>query len=311
MRTVFFGTPEIAVPALAALAESTNLVTVYCQPDRPAGRGMRLIEPPIKKKALELGLRVQQPVKVRDGRLATELRELQVDYALVLAYGRILPQDVLDAPRLGCLNLHASLLPAYRGAAPINWAIINGERETGISLMQMDEGMDTGPVFLKRRLSIREDQNAGELAAELSELAASMVREDLPKVPAGEATCTPQNAALATLAPPIRAEHTGIDFSKPVRQIINQVRGLFPKPAATTQAGKKRLKLVRVSAGPADLGAGHAPGTIVRADKGGLFVRCGEGCLKIDIAQLEGKKALPARDLVNGRALVEGMVLGS
>src|SRR5262245_61527634 len=172
MRTVFFGTPELAVPAFRALAETTEVVGVVCQPDRPAGRGLRLTEPAVKRAARELGIDVHQPVKVKTGNLHDWLGERRVDVAVVLAYGRMLPKAVLDVPGRGCMNLHASLLPRYRGAAPINWAIARGERETGVSLMQMDEGMDTGPVFTMRSIEIGPEETAGELAARIAELSA-------------------------------------------------------------------------------------------------------------------------------------------
>src|SRR5689334_20250065 len=186
MRAVFFGTPELAVPSLRALSEVSEVVGVVCQPDRPAGRGLELRQPAVKRVALELGLTVYQPEKVRTGELANWLLERDLDVALVLAYGRILPKPVLEAPRRGCVNLHASLLPRYRGAAPIQWAIVRGEQQTGISLMQMDEGLDSGPVYSRHEIGIGPDETGAELAARLSELAAQVVRADLARVVKGE-----------------------------------------------------------------------------------------------------------------------------
>src|SRR5689334_7222204 len=239
MRTVFFGTPELAVPALRELASTTNVLGVVCQPDRPAGRGLELREPAVKRAARELGIEVYQPVKVKTGELAVWVRARQPDVAVVLAYGRILPPAVLAAPRRGCMNLHASLLPRYRGAAPIQWAIMRGETETGIALMQMDEGLDTGPVYSERRTPILGEDDAATLSGKLAELAAVVVREDLPRAVSGELVAIPQDGSLATFAPPLDREHARIDWAASAPVIVNQVRGLSPRPGAfTTKAGR-------------------------------------------------------------------------
>lgn len=185
MRAIFFGTPDIAVPSLEALREVAEVVAVVCQPDRPAGRGLELRAPPVKERALALGFEVVQPEKVKTPEFAAWVEARKADVALVIAYGRILPKAVLEGPRRGCMNLHASLLPRYRGAAPIQWAIVRGETETGVCLMQMDEGMDTGPVFTRRAIPIGRDETAGELGGRLGRLAAELVREDLPRAVAG------------------------------------------------------------------------------------------------------------------------------
>jgi methionyl-tRNA formyltransferase len=309
VRTVFFGTPGIAVPALRALAASTELVGVVCQPDRPSGRGLELHEPEVKQAARELGVEVHQPVKVKTGNLDTWLREREPDVAVVLAYGRILPPAVLSAPRRGCMNLHASLLPLYRGAAPIQWAIISGETRTGISLMQMDEGLDTGPVYAVRELPILDDDDAGALAERLAELAAVVVREDLPRAVSGELRPVPQDGARATYAPPLTREDARIDWTQDARAIVNRIRGLSPRPGAFTTLGKKTLKVLAARPGPAGDSVGPA-GEVVRADKGAVFVAAGRGLVEILRGQLEGKKAMAAADLVNGRALRSGDVLG-
>ncbi|HVU01171.1 MAG TPA: methionyl-tRNA formyltransferase [Polyangiaceae bacterium] len=309
MRTLFFGTPDIAVPALRALAETTTLVGVVCQPDRPAGRGLELAEPAVKRAARELGVEVHQPVKVKTGNLHEWIAERNVDVAVVLAYGRILPAAVLEAPKRGCLNLHASILPRYRGAAPIQWAIIRGETETGISLMQMDEGLDTGPVFSVRRIPIAPEDDAGTLTEKLAALAAAVVREDLPRALSGTATAMPQDPALATHAPPLTREHGRIDFAADAGSIVNLVRGLSPRPSATTTVSGKLLKVLaaRVASGTERLGE---PGAVVRAEKGALWVAAGRGAVELVRAQLEGKKAVSGADLVNGRAVKLGDVLG-
>jgi len=310
VRTVFFGTPDIAVPSLLALAEVSEVVGVVCQPDRPAGRGLELAVPAVKKAAIDLGIDVHQPVKVKTGNLDEWIRERAPDLGVVLAYGRILPRKVLDAPRLGCVNLHASLLPAYRGAAPIQWAIINGETETGISLMQMDEGLDTGPVLSTAKLRIEPRDDSGTLSARLAELAAEVVRRDLPRLVGGELSPVAQDEARATLAPPLTRDHGRVDWARNSREIENLVRGLAPKPGAfTTHSGKllKLLAVARTEAAP----RGEKPGTIARADKGGAFVATGDGAVELLVAQMEGKRPLSGRDLVNGRMLKQRDVLGT
>jgi methionyl-tRNA formyltransferase len=310
VRTVFFGTPDIAVPALRALAQVTEVVGVVCQPDRPKGRGLALAEPAVKTVAREIGLEVHQPVKVKTGNLDEWVRAHDADLGVVLAYGRILPQAVLDTPRLGFVNLHASLLPAYRGAAPIQWAIIRGETETGISLMQMDAGLDTGPVFLERRIPILPDENAGALSARLAVLAATVVSEDIPRLFRGELQAVAQQTDRATLAPPLEKEHGRIDWRLSGRDIKNLTRGLNPRPGAFTTLSGKTVKILAVEPSGA-APAGGAPGAVVRADKSGAFVATGDGAVELLVAQVEGKRPLSGRDLVNGRSLKEGDVLGS
>jgi methionyl-tRNA formyltransferase len=310
VRAVFFGTPEIAVPALIALSEIAEVVGVVCQPDRPAGRGLSLKEPAVKRAALSLGLDVHQPVKVKTGTLHEWLAERAPDFALVLAYGRILPAPVLAAPRRGCLNLHASLLPRYRGAAPIQWAIIRGESETGVSLMQMDEGLDTGPVYKERRVPILSEDDTETLSQKLAELAAVVVREDVPAAVRGDLVAKPQDSSLMTLAPPLTREHGVVDWLRSPTEIVNLVRGLAPRPGAQTRVRGHTLKILSAKVGPKSTDGG-APGRIVRADKGGVFVTAGDGIVELLRAQLEGRKPATGADLVNGRALALGDTLGT
>ncbi len=307
-RAVFFGTPEIAVPALRALTEVADVVGVVSQPDRPAGRGMQLRAPAVKEAALALSLPVYQPEKVRTGELESWVRELQPDVALVMAYGRILPLGVLRAPRLGCLNLHASLLPHYRGAAPIQRSIMAGERRTGIALMQMEEGLDTGPVFTSRALVIHREETAGELADRLAALAADVTRDEVPKVVLGERNAVPQDHALATHAPPLTRADGALDFSRAAEALVNQICGLSPRPGAHARvvrpgSAPRGLKVLRARTAP-EIQTG-APGAVI-IDGTRLLVATGRGLLEIVEAQLEGKRALSARDLVNGRSLLEG-----
>jgi methionyl-tRNA formyltransferase len=310
MRALFFGTPAIAVPSLDALHDLAEIAGVVCQPDRPAGRGLALTPPPVKVRALELGLPVLQPAKIRTPEFAQWVRDAAADFALVIAYGRILPPAVLEAPRRGCLNLHASILPRYRGAAPITWAVVNGETETGISFMAMDEGMDTGPVFTLHRLPIGPETTADELGVALGQLAADVVRADLARIVAGEIAATPQDGAAATTAPLLDKEHGRIDWRKPAAAVHDHVRGMTSWPGAFTAAQGKTLKVLESRVGAAT-GVAGAPGTVVTAGKQGIDVACGEGTLRILRAQAEGRKALGAAELVGGRALVAGMILGA
>ncbi|WP_437774622.1 methionyl-tRNA formyltransferase [Sorangium sp. So ce1097] len=311
MRALFFGTPAIAVPSLEALASIADVVGVVCQPDRPAGRGLELKAPPVKVKARELGIPVVQPEKIRTPEFAAWVRDADVDVALVIAYGRILPKAVLEAPRRGCMNLHASILPRYRGAAPITWAIVGGEAETGVSLMQMDEGMDTGPVHAVHRTPIGPDTTADELAVELGALAARVVRDDLRRAVDGALPLTPQDHAAATHAPLLKKEDGRIRWDGSARQIHDHVRGMTSWPGAFTTVEGKALKVL---AARVESEAAHSeapPGTVVMAARGVVIVACGAGAIQIVRAQAEGRKPLAAADLVAGRTLQAGMVLGT
>jgi len=307
VRAVFFGTPAIAVPALRALTEVAEVVGVVCQPDKPAGRGLNLQPPAVKVAALELGFEVHQPVKVKTGNLDEWLRERTPDVALVMAYGRILPTAVLSAPTRGCMNLHASLLPRWRGAAPINWSIIHGDHETGICLMQMDEGLDTGPVYARRAIPIGDDETAGELAERLAATSAQLVREELARAVAGELEAMPQEHDKSTHAPPLERADGALNFSKTARDLVNLVRGLAPRPGAHTLLNGKPLKITqaRLSSTPS---AGE-PG-LVSVDQKRVLISTIDGTFELVRAQLEGRKELPAQDLINGRALKPGDLLG-
>ncbi|PKN43791.1 MAG: methionyl-tRNA formyltransferase [Deltaproteobacteria bacterium HGW-Deltaproteobacteria-20] len=308
MRALFFGTPDVAVPALEALHDIADVVGVVCQPDRPAGRGMTLRPPAIKVAAERLGLPVHQPAKIKRPPLADWVAEQNVDVALVMAYGRILPQAVLDAPRRGCMNLHASLLPKLRGAAPINWAVARGEKETGICLMQMDAGMDTGAVLSSRSISIGPDETAGELADRLAQLAARVVRDDLLRAVEGKLTPQPQAEAQATYAPVMTKDDGRIDWSAPAEQVHAHVRGMTPWPGAFTTLGDKPLKVLRTRLHGGDVAS--PAGTLVIADSTCVLVACGAGLLELVSLQLPGKKGMPAGAMVVGRTLRAGDVLG-
>jgi methionyl-tRNA formyltransferase len=301
-RAIFFGTPEFAVPTLRALCEVAEVVLVVTQPDRPKGRGMKLAPPPVKELALSLGIPVEQPTKVRTPDFAERLRALKADVAVVVAYGRILPAGVLAAPRLGCVNVHASLLPKLRGAAPIQWSIVRGERETGVCLMQMDEGLDTGPVFARRSLSIGPDETTAELSERLSALGAELLRDELPHYLAGERPPVAQEHALATLAPILRKEDGAVDWSRPAAQLHDLVRGFSPWPSAYTFVAGLRLKLHRTQVVE---GQGE-PGTILSAGRDGIVVACAGGALRLLEVQAEGARRMTAAEFLVGHKLEPG-----
>jgi methionyl-tRNA formyltransferase len=295
------------VPALKALREVASVVAVVCQPDRPAGRGLEMRPPPVKRAAIELGLPVHQPAKVKTPDFAAWLRSLDLDVALVLAYGRILPQAVLDTPRCGCMNLHASILPAYRGAAPINWAIVRGETETGVCLMQMDAGMDTGPVLACRRIRIGEEETAGELADRMGQLAAEVVRRDLERAVRGELAPTPQDHARASYAPMLKKQDGVVPWGRSARQVHDHIRGMTPWPGAFSWLRGKMLKIHKARVHSDETPA--APGTVVMCDRAMVVVGCGAGTVALEVVQMEGRRAINAGEMVSGRGIAVGDVL--
>lgn len=308
-RAVFFGSPEFAVPSLVALTEVADVLAVVAQPDKPAGRGLTLRPPAVKVRALELGLPVLQPRKLRDGALAQQLRELALDVAVVIAYGRILPLDVLTAPRLGCVNLHGSLLPRWRGAAPIQWAVASGDPTTGVTLMQMDEGLDTGPILGALETAIGRDETAGDVFARLATLSADLLRRELPRFVRGELTPVPQDETLATHARPLDKTDGRLDWQRPATALAHHVRGMSPWPGAYALHGDVSVKVHRVSALTLDP-AGAPPGTVLGGDRDGVRVACGEGVLAVHELQLPGRKRLSAEAFLAGRGWPPGTVLG-
>ena len=243
MRAIFFGSPAFAVPSLNALHELADIAAVICQPDRPAGRGLSTRAPAVKERALELNLDVWQPKKIKTAEFATRLQGLEADVAVVTAYGRILPKAVLEAPRLGCVNVHASILPRWRGAAPIQWAIAHGDGETGVTLMQMDEGMDTGPILAIRSIPIERDDDASTLGDRLSELGGDLLREKLPEYVSGSLSPTPQDDRGATVAPLLKKEDGQIDWDRTAHQVHDHIRGMVPWPGAYSDLGDRRIKI--------------------------------------------------------------------
>ena len=299
------GTPGFAVPSLAALAEAVDVTLVLCNPDRPAGRGRSMASPPVKEEAIRRGIPVFQPEKARHPDAVARIVAEAPDLIVVAAYGHILPKSILDIPRLGCINVHASLLPKYRGAAPINWAVARGETVTGITIMRMDEGMDTGPMLHVREMPIGEEDTAETIFAKLSILGAEALREALRRLREGTLDETPQDAALATYAPMLKKEHGRIDWSRPAREVLNLVRGMTPWPSAFALHAGKTLKVLS-SVLPAESGPAGAPGELVAVGRGGISVACGEGVLRLQVVQPEGGKAMEAWAYAQGRRVATG-----
>ncbi len=302
-RAAFMGTPDFAATCLRALLEVAEVPLVVTQPDKAQGRGLTLTPPPVKVLAEAHGIPVFQPPKARDGALRERLRELALDFALVVAYGKILPQDVLDAPRLGCLNVHASLLPRWRGAAPIQWAIVSGDPVTGVCLMQMDAGMDTGPVLAREVVNIGPMETGGELFARLSALSADLVRSAIPKFVAGALSPEPQPEQGATHARMIEKRDGALDFTHTAQAVHDRARGFYPWPGAYTALEGKRIKVHRTEV-VAD-GAGQ-PGVVLSADARGIVVACAEGAVRLLELQPEGKKRMPAGAFLAGHPLQPG-----
>ena len=305
MRAIFFGSPEFAVPSLEVLHEIAEVVAVLCQPDRPAGRGLSPRAPAVKERALQLGLQVWQPRKVRTPEFAHKLASLNADVGVVAAYGRILPKAVLCAPRLGCVNVHASVLPRWRGAAPIQWAIAHGDQETGVTLMQMDEGMDTGPILAVEVTAIAQNESAGALGQRLAKLGAALLREQLPRYLAGALTPRPQNEADATMAPLLKKEDGQIRWDTPASQVHDHVRAMNPWPGAFSDLEGRRLKIHRAHALTLDRGSAP-PGQVIALDGDCVLVACGTGVLAIDELQEAGRKRVGARAFIAGRGIVVG-----
>jgi methionyl-tRNA formyltransferase len=298
MRLVFLGTPEFAVPTVDSLALAGHeVLAVVAQPDRPAGRDQALRAPATKGWAEAHGVPVLQPEKVRDGALAAALAALRPDVLVVTAYGRILGRDLLTLAPLGAVNVHASILPRWRGAAPIQWAVASGDAETGVTIMQMDEGLDTGDVLLVRTLPIGPEETAAALAPRLAALGGQAIVEALPLLAAGALVPVRQDAACHTLAPILEKEHGRLDFARPAAELLARLRGFTPWPGSFTTLDGKVLK---IHAARAAAGDGASPG-MARADGGALRVACGGGtALLVTELQPEGKRRMAAADFLNG-----------
>ncbi len=307
LRTVFMGTPDFALQTLQGLIDAgCNLVGVYTQPDRPKGRGKQLAAPPVKTLALKHDIPVYQPLKLRQPETVAELKDLAPDLIIVVAYGQILPKSVLDIPRHGCINVHASLLPKYRGAAPINKAIIDGETETGITTMYMDVGLDTGDMLVKKSLSIGPQETAGELHDRLASLGRETMAETLQQLCAGTLQREVQADDQSTYASMMKKTDGRIDWTRSAKEIHNHVRGLEPWPGAYTTINGELLKLAGTR--PEEAYTGE-PGSIVSADKNGVRIACGSGTLLVEQLQLAGRKRLAAGDFLRGCPLEPGTLL--
>jgi len=301
-RIVFMGTPAFAVPSLEACLELGEVVAVVTQPDKPKGRGQEVQPPPVKVRALQAGVQVLQPPKLRGTPFAEELRALRPDVCVVTAYGKILPKDVLEVAPRGCVNVHGSLLPRFRGAAPIQRAIAAGDAETGVCLMQMDEGMDTGPVLAVRRLPIRPTDTSATLHDALSVLGGQVLREELPRHLAGQLVAVPQPSEGVVPAPMIEKEEGRLDFARPAAELERRLRAFTPWPGAFTTLEGQLLKVHAVEVGT---GRGE-PGTLLRAEQGALEVACGAGSLRLRELQPEGKRRMSAQEFLASRRLQPG-----
>jgi len=302
-KLVFAGTPDFAVPGLRACIEAGEVVAVYTQPDRPAGRGRKLAPSPAKQAALAAGIPVEQPESLKTSEAQARLRDYAPDLMVVIAYGLILPRKVLTIPRLGCWNVHASLLPRWRGAAPIQRAILAGDAETGVCLMQMEPGLDTGPVLLSEATPIRADHTGGTLHDRLAEMGAQMLAAGLRYVIAGGTLhATPQPETGATYAHKLEKSEAELDFSRPAVELERKVRAFDPWPVAEAVLADERVRVWAASALPATLEhAGKSPGAIVSASKLGIDIACGEGVLRILKLQRAGGRVVDAADYVNAR----------
>ncbi|MEJ2689253.1 MAG: methionyl-tRNA formyltransferase [Deltaproteobacteria bacterium] len=309
MRIVFMGTPEFAVPSLTAmLAHGEEVVAVVTQPDRPRGRGRKVTPSPVKTVAEKAGLEVLQPTRIKTEEFLDQLRAYRPDLIVVTAYGRILPKALIELPTHGTINVHASLLPKYRGAAPIQWAVINCEKETGVTIMQMDEGLDTGDILLPGRLSIDEDDTAGSLAEKLSGLGGRLLTEALDLLKKGKLLAKKQDESQATFAPLLDKEQGRIQWEMPAARISCLIRGLDPWPSAYTFLGEERFRFFR----PQVLGqtVNAKPGTLVGIRKDGLQISTGDGLLTVAEVQREGSRRMPVSAFLQGHPLAEGELFG-
>lgn len=312
MRIVFMGTPDFAVGSLQALSESGKfeIAAVVTQPDRPKGRGKKMLMTPVKEYALSRGYAVYQPQRVKAPEFVQLLRSLQPDLIVVAAFGQLLSQDILSLPKYGCINVHASLLPKYRGAAPIQYAIINDEKESGVTIMQMDIGMDTGAMLGKICVPIGENMTMGELHDILRDRGASLLLEIIDEIAAGTVCAEKQNDEEATYAALLKRSMECIDWSKSAQEVHNLIRGFNPAPGTfTTLPNKKSLKIwgSRLT----DKKSSALPGTVVEIGRKSFFVACGEGVVEITEVQPESKKRMPAQVFLNGRGVQLGERLGA
>ena len=302
MRILFMGTPDFAVASLRRLVEDGHEICgVFTQPDRPKNRGHKLMFSPVKQYAVEQGLTVYQPLKMKDGTALATVRELNPELIVVAAYGRILPEDILNTPKYGSINVHSSLLPKYRGAAPINWASLDGEKETGVSIMYMAPELDAGDVIRAAKTAIDPEEDAQALTARLAELGAQALAETVEDIARGTAARTPQDHTQSTYAPMLTREMSAVDWTLPAQQIHDQVRGLIPWPCAVCELGGQTLKLFSTRVGGE---TAKAPGCVIGAGKQGIEVACGDGrVLRILELQAQGGRRMAAVDYLRGHEI--------
>lgn len=308
MRVVFMGTPEFAVPTLEALLEVHEVVGVFTQPDKPKGRGKAMAFPPVKEKALEHNIPVYQPVKVREESVVEEIRKMNPKAIVVVAFGQILPESILNIPKYGCINVHASLLPKYRGAAPMQWSIIDGEEETGITTMYMAKGLDTGDMILKEVVKLDPKETGETLHDKLSVLGGPLIIETLKQLEAGTAPRTPQDDSLSCYASMLTKELGCIDWNKDAASIERLIRGLNSWPSAYTLWNGKTMKIW--DSDVVEYAGSEENGTILAKDKHSFTVKCGENALKILELQLQGKKRMNTQAFLVGNQIEIGMRLG-
>lgn len=305
MRVAFMGSPEFAVPCLRALVTAGHdVAVVVSQPDKPAGRGKELTAPAVKTAAVDLGLPVIQPKSARNGELEQAIRAAAVELCVVVAYGKILPKAVLEGAPRGCINVHGSILPKYRGAAPVQRAVIDAEERTGVSIMQLDEGMDTGPVYLVRETAILPEETAGELMVRLAPVGAEALIEALAQIAAGTAVAQPQDNARATHAAMLDKADGAIEFAVEPKLVAARIRGVDPWPGAQARLRGQPIKLFRARV--VDRTAGQAPGTVIGIDKEGAHVTCAGGVIAIRELQAAGRKRMTAQDFAAGRGIAVG-----
>ena len=309
MRIVFMGTPDIAKGCLQKLIdEKLDVVGVVTQADKPIGRGKKMGMPPVKELALEHNIPVYQPIKARDEKFIDTLKEINPDLIIVVAYGQILPKALLDIPKFGCVNVHVSLLPKYRGAAPINWVIINGEEKTGVTTMYMDEGLDTGDIILQSEFALSDEITAGELHDIMMEQGGDILIETIDKIEKGCAPRTPQNHEESSYAPIMNKSLGKIDFNKSAKEVHNLVRGVNPWPSAYTTYEDKTMKVWKTKV--LNETSEKAPGTILKVDKDGIRVSTKDNVLLIEEIQMPNKKRVEVCEYIKGNKIEENIILG-
>lgn len=308
MRIIFMGSPELAVPSFQAVLETGRVVGVVTQPPKSSGRGQKLTPSPVSREAQKADIKVLTPATLRSPETVETIRQLEPDIIVVVAYGKILPPDVLHIPEMGCVNIHASILPRLRGAAPIQWAIARGDTETGVTLMQMDEGMDTGPILLQSRTKIGSKETAGALGTRLAQMGAGLLSKGLPLIARGEITPFEQDESQATYAPLLTKKDGLMDWTLEARELANRVRGFSPWPGTYTTIGGRRLIITMAQAEEGE--GGHSPGAVMSAGPDGIQIACGDGILKVLAVKPEGKREMEVGEFLSGHKIEPGEILG-